>query len=90
MNDYFKEKIKAVDKTKLSEIDVVDNKRVGRTRKDGEELKTERLQIKVTKEQKEQIRWLAELDNRSISNYILNLCHLEYERLKKLEGLDKE
>lgn len=54
--------------------------------KDMEEKKTERLQIKLSLEEKEKLRWLSELDNRSMSNYLLNLLDLAHEiAVKKIE-----
>ena len=38
-------------------------------------MKTERIQIRVTPEQKDQLRRLAEADNRTVSNYIMALIN---------------
>ena len=39
--------------------------------------KTERLQIRITPEMKEQLQELAEAENRTVSNYIENLIKRE-------------
>ena len=46
-------------------------------------MKTERIQIRVTPEQKDQLRKLAEADNRTVSNYILAVINEKMTEDKK-------
>lgn len=46
-------------------------------------MKTERIQIRVTPEQKDQLRRLAEEDNRTVSNYILAVINDKLTENKK-------
>lgn len=45
--------------------------------------KTERLQLRVSSEMKEQLEKLAAADNRSVTNYIEQLVRREIERQAK-------
>ena len=47
--------------------------------------KTERLQIRITPELKEQLHKLAEAENRTISNYIENMIKKEIDKSKAVE-----
>lgn len=49
----------------------------------GEEMKTERLNIRVTPEQKQKLKELADSENRTISNYILYLVN---KKIKEKEN----
>lgn len=42
-------------------------------------MKTERLQIRLTTELKEQLKKLADADGRNVSNYVENLIRKEIE-----------
>ena len=46
-------------------------------------MKTERVQIRVTPEQKDQLRRLAEADNRTVSNYIMAVINDKLTENKK-------
>ena len=46
-------------------------------------MKTERVQIRVTPEQKDQLRRLAEADNRTVSNYIMSVINEKLTENKK-------
>lgn len=43
-------------------------------------MKTERLQIRISPELKQQLQRLAEAENRTVSNYIEHLIRAEIER----------
>lgn len=47
------------------------------------DLKTERLQIKLSKSIKEKLKELAKSEKRSMANYIDNLIEIEFEKLKE-------
>lgn len=44
--------------------------------------KTERLQIRISPELKEQLQALADAENRTVSNYIENLIKQEIEKAR--------
>lgn len=46
----------------------------------GEDVKTERLQLRITPELKEKLQALADAENRTITNYIENLIKKEIEK----------
>ena len=45
--------------------------------------KTERLQIRISPELKEQLQAMADAENRTISNYIENLIKIEIEKARE-------
>lgn len=48
-----------------------------------DEIKTERLQMRIDKETKEHLEWLAGNERRTLSGYVRAFVAREYKRVKK-------